>query len=152
MDSITIAPALSEELEAAADLRAAMAGEMGNAWDDKHPGWRMRFAAYFRAKQEAGTAQVFFARSGDRAIGMAIMSVVDDYRNFALGQPRGYVNGVYVAPEYRRRGIARAIMQVGLEWLRERGVIAVRLRSSDEGRGLYTSLGFTPGTEMEFFF
>jgi len=152
MDDVTIAPALSEDLHLASDLRAEMATEMGGAWDKQFPGWRPRFAEYFRAKQDAGLAQVFFARSGDRTIGMVIMSVVDDYRNFALHQRRGYVNGVFVVPEFRRRGIARAMMEIGLQWLRERGCTAARLRSSDDGRHLYTSLGFTPGTEMEFFF
>jgi aminoglycoside 6'-N-acetyltransferase I len=92
---------------------------------------------------------VFFAQSEGRAIGMVIVSIVDDYRAYAFNRPRGYVNGVFVVPEYRRLGIARAMMLIGLQWLRERGCVVVRLRSSEDGRALYTSLGFAPGTEME---
>jgi hypothetical protein len=40
-------------------------------------------------------------------------------------------------------------MTAGIEWLRRRGCVMVRLRTSEEGRPLYRTLGFVPGTEME---
>ncbi len=63
--------------------------------------------------------------------------------------PRGYINGVYVQPDRRRRGIARRLMLAAIGWLREKGCVAVRLRASEDGRALYTTLGFKPGVEME---
>ena len=144
-----IVPASLLDLDEAAALRGAMALEMGNDWDMRHPGWRARFAGYWREKQRAGRAQTFFARNGEATAGMAIASITDDYRGAALDELRGYVNGVYVVPELRRRGIARRLMLAALDWLREKDCVVVRLRASDEGRGLYTSLGFEEGSEMQ---
>jgi GNAT superfamily N-acetyltransferase len=137
------------ELDEAAALRGAMALEMGNDWDVCHPGWQSRFAAYWREKQISGKAQTFFARNGEATAGMAIASIADEYRGAALGELRGYVNGVFVVPELRRRGIARDLMVAALAWLREKKCVVVRLRASDQGRQLYTSLGFEAGREME---
>ena len=150
-NAFSIRPAGLDELEIAADLRAAMASEMGNQWDRDYPGWRPRFAAYFRDKQRAGTCQTFFAvRNEDGAVvGVAIFSFVDEYRATALGQLRAHVNSVFVVEPWRRRGVGRELMQAGLAWLRERGCVLVRLRASEAGRALYASLGFVAGTEME---
>jgi GNAT superfamily N-acetyltransferase len=149
MPDVTIYPAAPDDLEHASALRGAMAREMGHDWDGAHPGWRVRFAGYWRDKQAFGAAQIFFAESGGALVGMAIASISDEYRAAAFGQPRGYINGVYVTPDRRRQGIARELMLAALAWLRERGCVAARLRASDEGRALYTTLGFKPGVEME---
>jgi len=148
-DRTTIAPATLEELGVAADLRADMAREMGHDWDREHPGWRARFAEFFADKQRHGDAQVFYARRDGNVVGMAAFSVLDEYRAKAFGKPRGFVNSVYVLTPLRRRGIARALMLAGLTWLRQRGCVMVRLRTSDEGRALYEELGFVAGREME---
>jgi GNAT superfamily N-acetyltransferase len=60
----------------------------------------------------------------------------------------GRVHSVYIEPHARRRGIARAIMAAVLEYAREHDLISLTLHPSDEGRQLYTSLGFVPADEM----
>jgi aminoglycoside 6'-N-acetyltransferase I len=80
---------------------------------------------------------------------MAAFSVLDEYRAAAFGRPRGFVNGVFVEPQWRRRRVARRLMERGLQWLKERGCVMARLRTSEAGRGLYESLGFATGSEME---
>ena len=149
LDGVTVRPARLEELAVAGDLRARMALEDGHTWDDEAPGWRTRFAEFFREKQSRGDAQVFFAERDGTPIGMAAFSVLDEYRAHAFGQPRGWVNSVYVVPDLRRRGIARELMLAGIEWLRRRGCVMARLRTSDAGESLYESLGFKRGREME---
>jgi GNAT superfamily N-acetyltransferase len=149
MPDVTIYPATAEDLEHAPTLRGAMAREMGHDWDQHHPGWRVRFAGYWRDKQAFGAAQVFFAESDGVLVGMAIASVSDEYRAVAFGQPRGYINGVYVQPDRRRQGIAHELMLAAIGWLREKGCVAARLRASEDGRALYTTLGFKAGVEME---
>jgi GNAT superfamily N-acetyltransferase len=64
------------------------------------------------------------------------------------GARRGNVLNVYVRPERRRRGIARALVETALEWTRANGVDCVILHASDAGRTLYESLGFTATNEM----
>jgi GNAT superfamily N-acetyltransferase len=58
------------------------------------------------------------------------------------------VVNVYVAPEHRRQGLARHLMQTILVWVREQGIERVALHSSSMGRPLYESLGFAPSNEM----
>ena len=55
---------------------------------------------------------------------------------------RGYVYNVATDPEHRRRGYSRACMTALLDWYALRGVGAVDLRASPDGRPLYTDLGF----------
>lgn len=61
---------------------------------------------------------------------------------------RATILNVYTDPEYRRRGIARQLMQTILAWCRNEGLARVTLHASDEGRHLYESLGFEPSNEM----
>ncbi|MFG2497247.1 GNAT family N-acetyltransferase [Streptomyces sp. NPDC048441] len=68
-----------------------------------------------------------------------------DYRIGREGNPQG-VNGsvfsVATDPGQRRRGYARACMEVLLDWFRERGAKSVDLNASAEAEPLYASLGF----------
>lgn len=62
------------------------------------------------------------------------------------GHPRRWVMAnVAVHPEYRRRGIARAMALAGVDWARQRRANIVILqvqRDNREALGLYTGLGF----------
>ncbi len=61
---------------------------------------------------------------------------------------RAMILNVYVEREYRRRGIARALMKAMIAWCRENDFANVGLHASDEGRPLYEQLGFKPTNEM----
>lgn len=66
------------------------------------------------------------------------------------GPRRGlvYVHSVYTAPEYRRQGLARCILQAMIAYCRENGWPRISLHASEMGRGLYEELGFMPTNEM----
>jgi len=65
---------------------------------------------------------------------------------------RAVILNVYTEPEFRKRGIARQIMLTILEWLKGRGLRAVNLHASVEGRPLYETLGFEATNEMRLKF
>jgi len=65
---------------------------------------------------------------------------------------RAVILNVYTEPEFRRRGVARLVMQTILGWVRARGLSSVNLHASDEGRHLYETLGFQPTNEMRLWF
>lgn len=138
-----------DDIERIGPMRSAMAREEGHDWDADYPGWQARFVEFFRTKQRSGDAQIYVAEIGGREAGMAAFSVLDEYRAKAHGRPRGWVNSLYVVPEFRRRGIGRRLMECGLEWFRRRGCVVARLRTSDAGESLYASMGFVRGREME---
>ena len=61
---------------------------------------------------------------------------------------RATILNVYTDPEYRRRGIARQLMQIMIAWCKSEGLARITLHASDDGRHLYESLGFEPSNEM----
>ena len=60
-----------------------------------------------------------------------------------------YILNVYTRPEFRRLGVARALMTRAIAEARATGVSRIWLRASDEGRPLYEELGFGTGNYME---
>ncbi|MGZ4814561.1 MAG: GNAT family N-acetyltransferase [Terriglobales bacterium] len=61
---------------------------------------------------------------------------------------RAMILNMYVEKPYRRRGIARALMETMIDWCRQEEFGYVGLHASDEGRPLYEKLGFRPTNEM----
>jgi len=61
---------------------------------------------------------------------------------------RATILNVYTEPEYRRRGIARQIMDIMIAWCRNEGFARVSLHASEHGRHLYELLGFEDSNEM----
>lgn len=61
---------------------------------------------------------------------------------------RGNILNVFTAVEYRRRGLARELMKVALEWCHSNQVDVVVLHASPQARPLYESMGFAGTNEM----
>ena len=61
---------------------------------------------------------------------------------------RPVIVNMYTEPPYRRKGIARKLMQTMIDWCREQGFGSVLLHASNEGRSLYEELGFKQTNEM----
>ena len=62
---------------------------------------------------------------------------------------RAYVLNVYTYPEFRRRGLAKQLMQAIIETCRHEGFRTIWLHASEYGRPVYSSLGFEPTNEMK---
>ena len=60
----------------------------------------------------------------------------------------GYVWGVYVEPDWRRRGLARQLTEATLSYLRGLDCTRVILNASPSGRPVYERMGFQPSNEM----
>lgn len=119
---------------AAADLvtfRATCAETFGRALCEP---WLRAWLAY-EGLQAVGTATLTLAPTLPR---------LDGGRRKA--QSRAWVDGrvrnVYVDPAFRRRGIARALMEALLNEADREGVDRLALGSSELGRPLYELLGF----------
>ncbi|MFD0552966.1 GNAT family N-acetyltransferase [Streptomyces rectiviolaceus] len=111
-------------------------------------GWHAESLAVVRGKlaDPAGDFAAFVVDQPGRPGKLAALVVGTlDYRIGRAGNPRGvvgYVFSVATDPDQRRRGYARACMEVLLDWFRERGAGSVDLNASAEAEPLYASLGF----------
>ncbi len=60
-----------------------------------------------------------------------------------------YILNVFTEPAWRRRGVARALMERLVDEARARGVKRIWLRASDDGRPLYESMGFRESNYLQ---
>ena len=87
----------------------------------------------------------FLAFSDDEAVGFAQCQLRRDYVEGTSTSPVGYLEGIYVTPSCRRRGIARELLAACEGWAREQGC---REFASDcelgnmESLSLHLALGF----------
>ncbi|MHB8779373.1 MAG: aminoglycoside 6'-N-acetyltransferase [Anaerolineales bacterium] len=63
---------------------------------------------------------VFFALLDDRPVGM-VEARIRDYGEGCETNPVGYIEGWFVYPEMRGKGVAGALTQAAEDWARERG-------------------------------
>jgi GNAT superfamily N-acetyltransferase len=62
---------------------------------------------------------------------------------------RAWILNMYTEPEARRRGVAKQLLKVMIDWCRSEGFSAVSLHASPAGRPLYETVGFRQTNEMK---
>ena len=124
----------SLRLEALQDSPLSYGSTHGREVQRSDREWRERAAA-----GGAGEGEVAFVAIADgRWVGMA---------RGHLDAPIAHLIAVYVTPEWRRRGIGRAVSVAVVGWARERRASTVVLSVSDWNDGarrVYESIGFAP--------
>lgn len=106
-------------------------------------------ADYLKKAIPEGSFRSWLACDNVRVVaGGAVVIVPWPAHAYDLECRRATILNVYTEPEYRRRGIARQIMETMIRWCREEGFARVSLHASDYGRPLYESLGFVDSNEM----
>ena len=66
-----------------------------------------------------------------------------------FGRKLAWIGMVLTHPDFRRRGLARRLMEHALEFLDQRRVEWVKLDATDMGRPLYLALGFEDESRIE---
>ena len=66
-------------------------------------------------------AVCFLVLPEEKCTGFAQCQLRHDYVEGTDSSPVGYLEGIYVAPEYRRRGYARRLLSACESWVREQG-------------------------------
>ena len=102
--------------EANAGDRAAWAAMRHRLWDDFDPA---ELDAEIAELEESGTPYVTLVAEaeGGRLVGFAEVSVRSVVDGCPPG-PAGYLEGIWVEPEERRRGVARALLAAAEQWAR----------------------------------
>src|ERR1700728_4154231 len=93
--------------------------------------------------------RAWLAADGDRIVaGGAVVVSPWPAHPYDLECRRATILNVYTDPEYRRRGVARKLLQTIIAWCQREGFAHVTLHASDDGRHVYESLGFEASNEM----
>jgi GNAT superfamily N-acetyltransferase len=107
------------------------------------------FGPYVTASLSNGSFRSWMAQCGEQvAGGGAVLINPWPSHPYDLECRRATILNVYVYPQFRRKGVARQLMEAMLAWCREQGFAAVYLHASKNGKPLYEKLGFEPTTEM----
>ena len=86
---------------------------------------------------EAGQILFYGAWDGNMPVGCC--SVTKGFSTFDY-RPSGVLEDFYIRPEYRRRGIARELVETAV---RQSGVSSLTVGCADCDLGMYRALGFT---------
>ncbi len=149
-EGITIVRARSDEVATITAQRRAMFFDMGHCDAAVLDHMASVFAPWVAAKLAADEYLAWFAVDSDGTIvGGAGLWLMDWLPHLiAPGKRRGNIVNVYTRREYRRKGIARALVTAALDWCRANAIHYVILHASREGRALYESMSFQPTNEM----
>lgn len=98
---------------------------------------------YYQRHLADGTFVSWLALDGDMVIATSGMSFVEKppYYGNVTGKI-GLLSSMYTKPEYRRKGIAKQLLEKVVEEARRYGCGAVWITASDMGVLLYTDFGF----------
>lgn len=120
MNSLSIRLLTSDDLAFADSLRAA------EGWNQTRADWERLLA-----HQPDGC---FFATWNDQSAGVVTTTVHDG--------KLGWIGMMLVHPEFRRRGIATALIERCLEYFQQSQVLCVKLDGTPAGTPVYEKLGF----------
>jgi ribosomal protein S18 acetylase RimI-like enzyme len=148
--AITYRVATGDDVDALAQMRWQMETE-------RHPDAQADHVAYLAAARqdirteiERGAHIAFLAEADGAVVACAILIWWTMLPSLTeLHRKRGYVSSVYTDPAYRRRGVARRLMEQLIERAHAMGVQRLILWASDMGRPLYLDQGFEPSHALE---
>lgn len=90
--------------------------------------------------------------AGRPVAGIGLMSIEwPPHPSHPTSDQRGYVLNVYVEPEYRRRGLASALMQAAEAEFSRREITFAVLHATKMGRPVYEQTGWAATSEMAKF-
>ncbi|RDW19023.1 GNAT family N-acetyltransferase [Oceanobacillus arenosus] len=70
---------------------------------------------------ESDQNKVFLYCIEKRAVAFIHLSIRTDYVEGSNSSPTGYIEGAYVLPEFRQKGISKKLFSQGREWLINKG-------------------------------
>src|SRR5512135_368592 len=114
--------------------RRGMYEDMGYSDAEALRGMMTTSEPYLREAMANGTLHAWIAEVEGRIAGGGLI-IVSPWLSHPYDQQcrRATVLNMYVDPEFRRRGIARQLMQTMIDWCRKNGFVNVSLHASDQG-------------------
>lgn len=128
------------------DLRQAL---WPDATVDDHRG----YMALSLAQPERFLQLMMYTLAGE-PIALIEGSLRSDYVNGTQSSPVGFVEGVYVVPSWRRRGVARQLFEAIGDWARARGcreLASDALMDNEASQRAHLALGFRETERVVYF-
>jgi GNAT superfamily N-acetyltransferase len=159
---LQIRPVTPDDIEVISWHRARMFQDMRQLPDHLFESFRAQSREYLHAALASGDyigwfifqtdhPQKILAGAGVLLRQVPPFPVSGENNETAIADGRqALIVNVFTEPEWRRRGLARRLMEHILAWSRDQGIESLTLHASDEGRALYEQLGFTATGEMRF--
>ncbi len=97
---------------------------------------------------------VLVAREGEAVIGFAEAAIRNDYVNGCETSPVAFVEGIYVVPEQRRRGVAKAMIAAIDVWAQQQGLRELAsdaLLGNAQSHAMHEALGFGETERVVYF-
>lgn len=108
-----------------------------------------------RILNEPARFVAFIAREADgRTIGFAEASLRHDYVNGCDTSPVGFLEGIYVLPPFRRRGVATSLVRAVEHWTLAQGASELAsdaLVDNVASHRMHTALGFQETERVVYF-
>jgi aminoglycoside 6'-N-acetyltransferase I len=102
-------------------------------------------AEWIEEWESGGLPHEFLYLADGEAVAFVSLALRHDYVEGTDSSPVGYLEGIYVKPDFRRRGIARALVQFAKEWALSRGCTELASDcelTNEESRLFHTRIGF----------
>jgi aminoglycoside 6'-N-acetyltransferase I len=64
---------------------------------------------------------IFIVEINEKIIGFSYYSLRNDYVEGTDSTPVGYLEGIYISPEYRKQGYGKELIDKGVSWSKEKG-------------------------------
>lgn len=143
--------AVADDIPELLRLRGVMFDAMDRREDDG--AWQESSATLLREGFARGDVAAFVVDHPDtpgRVVSGGVAVIVQRLGNARNPSGRyGHVQSMATDPEFRRQGLARAVLAALLAWFEQRDIVAVDLHASPMGEPLYRSMGFREGHEPE---
>lgn len=96
-------------------------------------------------------ASIHLAYKGEVAIGFAQCQLRFDYVEGTSGNPVGYLEGIYIDEEYRRKGIGRRLVKACELWSKSKGCFEFASDcqlDNSESYNFHVKIGFTEANRI----
>jgi ribosomal protein S18 acetylase RimI-like enzyme len=106
---------------------------------------------FLKQRLSQNDAIIFLAFYQQQAAGFC--QIYPSFSSLAM-QPIWQLNDLYVAQEFRRNGIAKALMQQVKKSAKQQAVFSIKLATAvdnEQAQKLYQSLGYQKNTQFEFY-
>jgi GNAT superfamily N-acetyltransferase len=150
---ITIRPGTLADIPVIVHHRRRMCEDMGYSDDAALSAMTSATTDYLEKAIPEGSFRSWLACDDDKIVaGGAVVISPWPAHAYEPVCRRATILNIYTEPEYRRRGIARQLMETIIAWCKAQGFSRVTLHASDQGKSLYKSLGFEENNEMRLNF